>query len=45
MEDGLIDLNPMISRRLPLEDFESAIEMARKRPEGFVKAVFVRVEH
>ena len=39
--DGVIDLTPMISAKLRLEDFEQGIEMARKRPEGFVKALFI----
>lgn len=38
--DGVIDLSPMVSEIMPLEDFERAIEMARKRPVGFVKAIF-----
>lgn len=40
MADGLVDLSPFVSVKLPLEDFERAIEMARTRPQGFVKAVF-----
>lgn len=40
MADGLVDLSPFVSEKLPLEDFERAIEMARTRPQGFVKAVF-----
>lgn len=40
MADGLVDLAPFVSEKLPLEDFERAIEMARTRPQGFVKAVF-----
>ena len=40
MADGLVDLTPFVSEKLPLEDFERAIEMARTRPQGFVKAVF-----
>ena len=39
--DGVIDVRPMISERLHLEEYERAIEMVRSRPEGFVKAVFV----
>ena len=39
--DGVIDVRPMISRRIRLEQFEEGIEMVRTRPEGFVKAVFV----
>ena len=38
--DGTVDLAPMVSEVMPLEDFEKAIEMARKRPVGFVKAIF-----
>ena len=38
--DGVVDLSPMVSEIMPLEDFERAIEMARKRPVGFVKAIF-----
>ena len=39
--DGVIDVRPMISRKIRLEQFEEGIEMVRTRPEGFVKAVFV----
>lgn len=38
--DGVIDLSPMVSAVMPLEDFARAIEMARCRPVGFVKAIF-----
>lgn len=41
MADGVIDLSPFITERMPLTDFERAIDLARTRPEGFVKAVFV----
>lgn len=40
MADGIIDLSPFITERMPLEEFERAIELARTRPQGFVKAVF-----
>jgi L-iditol 2-dehydrogenase len=40
MADGLVDLSPFVTEKLPLEEFERAIEMARTRPQGFVKAVF-----
>ena len=40
MADGIVDLSPMVSARMPLEDFDKAIDMARNRPEGFVKAIF-----
>ncbi len=38
--DGVVDLSPMVSEIMPLEDFEKAIDMARNRPVGFVKAIF-----
>ena len=41
MEDGLVDLSCFVSETITLEEFETGIEHARKRPEGFVKAVFV----
>lgn len=41
MADGDIDLSPFISEKISLEEFEKGITLARKRPEGFVKAVFV----
>ena len=40
MADGVVDLSPMVSEVLPLEDFQKAIDMARNRPVGFVKAIF-----
>lgn len=40
MADGTVDLKPLISEVMPLENFEHAIELARTRPKGFVKAVF-----
>lgn len=40
MTDGVVDLSPMVSEVLPLEDFQKAIDMARNRPVGFVKAIF-----
>jgi len=39
--DGVIDVRPMITERLRLEEYERAVGMVRTRPEGFVKAVFV----
>ena len=41
MEDRLIDLRPLVSRRIALEDFEEGIRLVRTRPTDFVKAVFV----
>lgn len=40
MEDGVIDLKPLVTEIMPLDDFARAIELAEKRPDGFVKAVF-----
>ena len=40
MEDRIIDLSPLVTDRIRLEDFEEGISRARKRPDGFVKAVF-----
>lgn len=41
MAEGVIDLSPMISERIALEEFETGLLHVRTRPEGFVKAVFV----
>ena len=41
MSEGMIDLKSLISHRIRPEVFEEGIELARTRPEGFVKAVFV----
>lgn len=41
IEDGLVDVSPMISEILKLEDFEKGFELVKTRPQGFVKAVFV----
>jgi len=40
MEDGVIDLKPLVTNVMPLADYRLALEMAEKRPEGFVKAIF-----
>lgn len=40
MEKCKPDMSLMISEKLPLEDFEKGILDARKRPAGFVKALF-----
>lgn len=39
--DGVIDVHPMVSQRITLDEFEKGIELVRSRPEGFVKAVFI----
>lgn len=41
MKDGVVDLTPCISELISLEEYEKGLDMARKRPEGFVKAIFV----
>lgn len=41
MEDGLIDISSFVTNIISLEDYQQGIELARTRPAGFVKAVFV----
>ena len=41
MAEGLVNLECCVSEKIALEDYEKGLEMARTRPEGFVKAVFV----
>lgn len=41
MADGLVDIEHFATNLLRLEDFEEGLELARRRPEGFLKAVFV----
>ena len=38
--DGAVDMSPMVSETMPLENFEHAVQMVRSRPVGFVKAIF-----
>ena len=40
MADGIIDLKPLVTNVMPLDNYQEALEMAEKRPLGFVKAVF-----
>ncbi|MBQ3127196.1 MAG: alcohol dehydrogenase catalytic domain-containing protein [Clostridia bacterium] len=40
MADGAVDMTPFVSQTLDLSEFEKGIEYARRRPEGFVKALF-----
>ncbi|MBQ8642950.1 MAG: alcohol dehydrogenase catalytic domain-containing protein [Clostridia bacterium] len=40
MEDGMVDMKPMISERIALEDFEKGISLVRNRPGRFVKALY-----
>ena len=41
MADGVINLSAFVTNRIRLEDFETGISLARTRPDGFVKAIFV----
>ena len=41
MENGQVDLSCFITHRLSLSEFDKGLDMARNRPEGFIKAVFV----
>lgn len=41
MADGLVNIEHFATNLLRQEDFEKGLELARKRPEGFLKAVFV----
>lgn len=41
IQDGLVDISPMISEIISLEQYEYGLELAKTRPIGFVKAVFV----
>ena len=40
MANGLVDIEHFATNLIKLEEFEHGLELARKRPEGFVKAVF-----
>ena len=41
MEEGLVNIEHFATNLLSLEEYEKGLELARKRPEGFVKAVFL----
>lgn len=41
MEEGIVDLKPLVSEKIRLEDFEKGISMVRSRPVGFVKAEYI----
>ena len=41
MAEGIIDLSPMVSEKIRLEDYETGIQHVRTRPVGFVKAIYV----
>lgn len=40
MEDGRVNLEALITNRISIEEYEKGLELARTRPDGFVKAVF-----
>lgn len=40
MADGIIDLKPLVTNVMLLDNYQEALEMAEKRPLDFVKAVF-----
>jgi len=40
MARGAVDMKPLITAKLSIEDYARGIEMAKTRPQGFVKAVF-----
>ena len=40
MEEGIVDLSPLVTNTMPIENFAQALDMAAKRPQGFVKAIF-----
>ena len=42
MSERMVALQPLLSREMPLTDFADGLKLAADRPEGFVKAVFVR---
>ena len=41
MADGIVNIEHFVTDTFSLEEYEKSLEMARKRPEGFVKAVFL----
>lgn len=41
LAEGAIDLKPLLTHRLPLTSIQQAFELARRRPEGFMKAAIV----
>ena len=40
MADGSVDLEHFVTKKIKLEDYQLGLDLARSRPEGFVKAVF-----
>ena len=41
MASGQVDLSSFVTHKIALEDFQKGLDMARNRPDGFLKAVFV----
>ena len=40
MEEGKVNLEPLVTHKLKPEEYAKGLDLARSRPEGFVKAVF-----
>lgn len=40
MADGSVNIEHFVTNKIKLEDYQEGLELARRRPEGFVKAVF-----
>lgn len=40
MADGSVNIEHFVTRKIKLEDYQLGLDLARSRPEGFVKAVF-----
>lgn len=40
MADGLVNIEHFVTNKISLEEYAYGLELARKRPDGFVKAVF-----
>lgn len=40
MSDGSVNIEHFVTRKIRLEDYQLGLDLARSRPEGFVKAVF-----
>lgn len=41
MENGVVNIEHFATARLSLEEYEQGLDLARRRPAGFVKAVFL----
>ena len=40
MADGAVNIEHFVTNKIKLEDYQKGLNLARQRPEGFVKAVF-----